>query len=161
MLDRETKNNLRIFGTFLGTLTLMTGILVAATALAKGPKDALLALDVQRVLDRYEPGGYAVGSAVELRSAFSTSAAAYSLSRAGAEGGEPCFGVIVRIPTIFGPMPAVFVCSGAEPAAFAGYAVDAAKAMDLDSTRLSRGVLGYWQRTIPKILARRQSDGRQ
>lgn len=161
MLDKETKNNLRIYGTFLGILVFMTFILITATLLAKNSKKTFLAADMQRVLDQYEPDGYKVGSPLALKSAFSTSAAAFTLDRQNQRQNEFYAGIIIRIPTIFGPMPAVFICKDEEDAVFAGYAVDLAKAGGLDSQRLSRGIMNYWQKTIPKIIVRSEADERQ
>ena len=161
MLDKATKNNLRIFGTFLGMCVVMTGILVLAIVLSKSSKSAFLAADMQRVLDQYEPNGYTVGKEFNIKSSFATSAAAYSLDHVGEGAGEQCTGIIIRIPTLFGPMPAVFIYAPEKPVVFAGYAVDTAKATELDTTLLSKIIFNYWKKTIPKILARREADERQ
>ena len=161
MLDNEAKKNLRIYGIFLGIFVLMTAILIVATLLSKNSKMTFLALDMQNVLDNYEPDAYSVGSPIKLESAFTTSAAAFSLECRGKNANDSYAGIIIRIPTIFGPMPAVFICKNDEDAVFAGYAVDIAKASNLDSIRLSQGILNYWQKNIPRILKRSNADERQ
>lgn len=154
MLDQEAKKNLRAFGIFLGIFVVMTGILVFSILYSKSSKKKLLANDVQVVLNNYAPDTYIVGEFIELKSGFSTSGAAYSLLKVGSNAKDTYQGLLVRIPTLFGPMPAVFICKNGSEVEFAGYAVDLGRAKNAGDIKLSVGIINYWKENVPKILGK-------
>ena len=154
MLDEASKKNLTRFGIFVGIFVFLTGILVFSILMTKDTKNKFLAQDIQNVLNTYEPNSYIVGQSINLKSTFSTSAAAYSILKVGMTQNETYVGIVVRIPTLFGHMPAVFICKNGTEVSFAGYALDNGKARDIEDTRLSNGIMNYWKKTIPIILAK-------
>lgn len=151
-LSPEVKKNLTIFATLFGIIVGITAILVTVTLLARSSWKTTLAKDVQIVLDGYSAGEYSVGEYLETDSNIATSSAVYSLIKKDNRRNEKYYGVIVRIPSILGPVPAVFICRENEDVVFAGYALDTGKAQNTIKLALSNSVMRYWENMIPKIL---------
>ena len=90
---------------------------------------------------------------MKTKSLISTSAAVYSVIKKGQSKNEIYYGVIVRIPTITGPSPAVFLYNERYGTVFAGYALDAAKAANIVNERNATAIIRYWEKLIPKIIS--------
>ena len=153
-LRDDVKKNLIIFAIFFGIVFGITVLLVTMTLASRSSWKNGLAEDVQLVLNDYPENAYTVGKYLPLNSTFSTSAAVYSLLKKDDARNESHYGVIVRIPSILGPLPAVFIYSERSGVHFAGYAVDAGKASQTVTLELSSTVMKYWESMIPKIVAK-------
>lgn len=157
-IDSETKRILKKFGIFFGMIFGMCLILVVFSLLARNSWKNGLALEVQKVLDSYPDAHYTVANFMELDSGLSTSCAVYSLLKKDDNKKRAYYGVIVRIPSILGPLPAVFIYSKEEGVVFAGYAVDNGKASDTVSKDISNNIMKYWEKTIPEIISKVHED---
>lgn len=153
-ISAEKKKHLISFSIFFGIVFALTAALVTVTLLSRGAWRTGLAGEMQRVLDAGHPAQYTVGEFLPVESAVSTLAAVYSLSRMDARMSDRYYGVIVRIPSILGPLPAVFVYSASGGVYFAGYAVDNGKAGRTVDIRIESNVMRYWEDMIPRIVAR-------
>ncbi len=109
---------------------------------------------MQSVFNEYESGVYTVNKFIKTKSLISTSSAVYSVIKKGQKQNESYYGVIVRIPTIAGPSPAVFLYNEKFGVSFAGYAVDPAKAVNVVSARNSTAIIRHWEKQIPQIISR-------
>lgn len=116
------KQFLRNYGIFTGILVGFTLILFGFTFLTRPVWKKGLQAQIQTVLDRTCPGEYQVGGPVTLHSSFSSSSAVYLLIPAKTSAMAAQYGVITRVPTLFGPMPGVFFTDPAGAAHFAGFA---------------------------------------
>lgn len=153
-INAETKKNLSIFSIFFGIIFGMTFILILMTFASRNSWKNGLAFEVQHVLDSYQGGTYTVTKNLQLNSTFSTSAAVYQLMKKDERKKQKHYGVIVRIPSILGPLPGVFVYSEDVGVSFAGYALDNGNASVTVERQISRTVLNYWEDMIPKIVAK-------
>lgn len=157
-LDNETKKILKIFSIFFGMIFGMCMLIVIFTVLARNSWKSGLALEVQHVLDSYPEAQYTVGKYLELDSTLSTSTAVYSLLKKDDRKNQKYYGIIVRIPSILGPVPAVFVYNENTGVRFAGYAIDNGKASDTVCKQISNSVMNYWENMIPKIISKTNSN---
>ncbi|MBR1404481.1 MAG: hypothetical protein IJ558_09910 [Treponema sp.] len=151
-LKPEVKKYLIIFATFFGIIFGITAILVTMTLVSRNSWKTALAQEMQVVLDDYSHGSFSVGKYLELNANISTSSAVYSLLKKDGNQTEKYYGVIVRVPSILGPVPAVFIYNEKKGVTFAGYASDLGKAGTTIQLSLSSGVMNYWEHMIPKIL---------
>lgn len=149
----ETKKQLTIFSAFFGIIFGLTAILVVSTLLSRSSWKEGLSREVQSVLDSYSPNEYSVGEYLPVNSSFSTSAAVYSVHKSG-HGSAKNYAVIARIPSILGPLPAVFIYDDGGNVFFAGYAVDNGKAEKTVSVTLSRSVMNYWEKLVPELVGK-------
>ena len=156
-LDSETKKILKNFSVFFGMIFGMTVILVTFTLLSRASWRNGLALELQHVLDSYPDAQYTVSKNLRVDSTFSTSAVVYSLLKKD-EGKNAHYGVIVRIPSMLGPLPAVFVYEEKSGVVFAGYAIDNGKAGETVSVEIASNVMKYWENMIPQIINKTESN---
>ncbi|WP_191014165.1 hypothetical protein [Treponema zioleckii] len=154
MLDPKTKKTLVTYSSFFAILVFMTSILVLVVIKAQDSWKEELGKEMQAVLDKYPSESYIVDKYIPLNSTISTSAAAYSLLKVGAAPNEKYYGVIVRIPSLIGPVPAVFLCHGknCEKVDFAGFAVDLGKAVSPADSKISAGSINYWKQNVTNII---------
>ncbi len=163
MLDPKTKKTLITYSTFFGILIFMTSILVFFTIKAQDSWKSELGKEMQAVLDKYPSESYIVDKYIPLNSTLSTSAAAYSLLKVGASPNDKYYGIIVRIPSLIGPVPAVFLCNGknCEKVDFAGFAVDLGKAVSPAEYKISAGIINYWKENITQIVKKIRITNKQ
>lgn len=142
-------------GFFLAVSLVLLGILVLMTLASRGSWDRLLQRRVSQTIERLYPGEYVAGNRLPLQGPYATSAAAYELVPVSSQRTGPVYGVIVRIATLYGPLPAVYRYSAATGAEFIGFAVfdphigkEAAITESLrNSVQVSR-----WRGRIPALL---------
>ncbi len=151
-MDAETKKNLTVFSILFGIIFGLTVILISMTLISRNSWKKGLAFEVQHVLDSYQGGTYTVTKNLQLNSTFSTSAAVYSLMKKDEQKNRKYYGVIVRMPSILGPLPGVFIYGEGRGVSFAGYAIDNGKASVTVERQLSSNILNYWEEMIPKII---------
>ena len=156
MLDEYTKRVIKKFSIFFGMIFGMTVLLVTTSLFAHNSWKAGLALELQHVLDSYSAAQYTVGKNIQINSTISTSAVVYSLLKKDERKNEKYYGIIVRIPSILGPLPAVFIYNENKDVIFIDYAVDNGKASDTVRKQISNSVMRYWEDMIPKILEKAQ-----
>lgn len=153
-LNESTKKNLTIFSIFFGIIIGMTALLIIMTLLSRNSWKNGLAQEVQNVLDSYQPSTYTVAKSLQLDSTFATSSAVFSLMKKGGQKKQGHYGIIVRMPSILGPLPGVFVYDEGGSVFFAGYAVDNGKASSTVDRHVSSTIIKYWEDMIPKIIAK-------
>lgn len=152
MLKEDIKKHLTVYGTFLSFVVLTFAVLTTLTLLARNSWKTGLANEVQAVLNENYPDGYTVNKFIELDSLLNTNAAVYSLIKKGASNSDRFYGVIVRIPSVVGPLPAVFIYNEGTQVNFVGFATDVGKANDLVNVKMASGNMNYWESMIPKII---------
>lgn len=152
----ETKKNLKTFSIFFGIIIGMTIILITATLLSRNSWRSGLGLEMQKVLDSYSHGKYTVGKYVPIESNLSASTAVYTLVKKDGNKSLKHYGVIARIPSMLGPLPAVFIYNERDNVIFVGYAVDNGKAQPTVEMAVSNNIIKYWEELIPKIILKLQ-----
>ena len=143
------------FGFFLAVVLVLFSLLVLMVFVSKDTWDKRLQKRVTQTIERLYPGEYVAGNKVELQGTYATSAAAYELVPVSSQKTGPLYGVIIRVATLYGPLPAVYRYSSATGAEFIGFAVfdshigkEAAITESLrNSVQVSR-----WEKRIPILL---------
>jgi hypothetical protein len=116
-------NGAKTFGLFVGILVVCVALLFGFTRLTRLSWQNSLSSQVQTVLDISYPGEYRVDAFVPLRSTLASSSAVFELlTDADAEPEQKQYGIILKVPTAFGPLPGVFVSDESGIIRFAGFA---------------------------------------
>ena len=153
MPNTDMKEIAKKYGFFFGILFAMTAILIMFILVAHGSWKRGLAQTVQDGLNIYLPDSYVVGEFHEIDSTVSTGAAVFSLKPRTATTAElSAYCVLLRVPTLTGAQPALFLYSQQNGVRFVGYATDTGKAEHVLNTDVGKSVISYWQGQIPKIL---------
>ncbi|AEE16805.1 hypothetical protein [Treponema brennaborense] len=107
------------------------------------------------VLSQSHPGEYIVSDPLPIDNPFSVSAAAYQLMPVSSAARGTRYGVIIRIPTLYGSLPGVFVYTenaGAEFVGIAGFSEDSAKEQAVAASLADSVQISRWEKRIPVIL---------
>lgn len=153
MPDNELKAVCKKYGIFFGIMAGMTAVVLCVSLLAHGSWRHGLAQTAQTTLDAYFPDAYAVGDFLEIKSTMATSAAVFAVSSRRTDVAErPVCCVIVRIPTVAGALPALFLYEPRSGAQFVGYALDLGKAAHVLNRTVQGSTIAYWQKQIPLML---------
>ena len=110
MLNSKDKESLIKLGILIGSFILIFSILLIMTIFSRSSWEKGLRTSVLEVLESYSPNTYISADFVKIYSNLSVSAAVYELKKTVTTS-EKDFAVIIRIPTIVGPEPAVFICN--------------------------------------------------
>src|SRR5574344_513710 len=153
MLDDSAKKMIRNYGIILLLLSAFTGILIPFILLNKKVWNEELAKQVQTIIDKSKPSSYTVDKPLQIDSLFSTSAAAYSLKAAKNGVKTPAYGIILRIPTLYGPQPGVFLYTENEETVFLGFSIPEGKVTENLSQYSTDARINYWCKKIPSIIA--------
>ncbi|MDE6774351.1 MAG: hypothetical protein K2J14_06970 [Treponemataceae bacterium] len=151
MPDNELKAACKKYGIFFGIMAGMTAVVLCVSLLAHGSWRHGLAQTAQTTLDTYFPGAYVVGDFLEIKSTMTTSAAVFAVRRADVAERPVCC-VIVRIPTVAGALPALFLYEPRDGVQFVGYALDLGKAAHVLNRTVQGSTIAYWQKRIPLML---------
>ena len=139
------------YGIFTGILIVMLGFLICFSLLSRSSWENGLRKTVQKTLEA-SGESYVAGESVPLGSALSISACAFQLE---GELQEQSYAVIIRVATLYGPLPAVFVwTSGDETARFVSFASLSGKAAEKVYDSAQKSQLNYWSQRIPGLFPR-------
>ena len=153
MPNNDIKAILKKYGIFFGVIFGMTAVALCFILIARSSWRHGLAETAQETLDAYYPDSYMVGEFKEIASSLATSAALFSVKPKKANSTElSAYCVLVRMPTIVGAEPAVFLYHSHYGARFVGYALDAGKAADVLNNDVQKSVIAYWQKQIPLMV---------
>lgn len=146
-MPETTKKFLIKLGIVFGIFVVLTSILVSLIYVSKFSWKMGLKSYAQKVLCRAENREVELGDYLELNSTFSTSMACYKINRSDE------YAVIMRIPSIGGPIPAVFKYqTGAEKAVFVDYGVEIGRAGVIFDKKVYVTGIKYWEEKIPSII---------
>ena len=109
MLSEKNKVILIKVSILAGAFIVTCAILITMIFLAKGFWKNGLRVSVGQTLEKYSENTYKTGDFVELKSQFSPGAAVFNCKKNN--DSNRYYAVIMRISTISGPAPAVFLCS--------------------------------------------------
>jgi hypothetical protein len=125
-------NGTKTYGLFVGILAACVLLLFGLVLLTRTSWQNGLRSQAQVVLDRVYPGEYRMSAFIPLNSSFAASAAVFELltperivsSLLGTDANvvQKQYGIILKVPTLFGPLPGVFVSDSMGIVHFAGFA---------------------------------------
>lgn len=154
----ESKKIVRDFYIFMAIIAVFFLILFIPVFFSRNVWSDRLQKDLAKVLENHYPQTYQVGEQITINSALSTSLVAYELLPAQTNFPEktPAYGVIARITTLYGIMPAVYIYTGNE-VSFVDFSI-------LDSNLKKEGAIAtglknsiqvqYWCSRIPQIITK-------
>lgn len=152
-MPNDIKPILKKYGIFFGVMFGMTALVLCFILLARSSWRHGLAQTVQEALNISYPDSYVVGDFKEISSSLATSSAVFAVKPKKANTTElSAYAILVRMPTIAGAEPALFLYSSRYGAQFVGYALDTGKAADVLNTDVQKSAIAYWQKQIPIIL---------
>ena len=156
MNKENQKKFWRIFGCFIGIIVFFIAVLTGMIKLSEKKWTSGLKNAVQNVLDENEPGVWKVGNSIPLDSAFSTSAGLFELR--STESAEKNCVLIIRIATLYGHMPAVFIYSN-RGVRFEGYAAVHGRVKKLLEEKYADSSISYWIERIPSVIETAEKAG--
>lgn len=137
---------------FLLILVIVFGILIYPVLASKKSWATNLGNSVQKVLDEYQEGNYKVTAPVEITKPVATSCAGYNVN--DAKNNRTVYAIIIRVTTLYGPLPGVFIYDPAavsDKVIFAGYSNLHGRVNTQLSTNFPDKRREYWQKKIPEI----------
>ncbi|MGI5091252.1 hypothetical protein [Treponema socranskii] len=148
MTDRFSKEALQEYGIFAGCIVLLAVVLSVAAIFTKGARQAGIKTEIARVLEEAEPGVWHIGDFVDFGAPVSSSAACFSV-KGGSVSGYAC---IVRMETMYGPLPAVFISDGRHSARFVGIAGLHGRVYAAIESGGAKSQIRYWAERIPLLI---------
>lgn len=145
-----SKDLFRHYGIFLSFLIVIFGILFGMSILNKKFYSNGIKEEIQKVLNQQENAKYIIGKELKITSGIVNSAVLFELS--SSESAEKYYALMLRTPTYYGPMPAVFIYNKNSGAKFAGYASLKGKVKLLLEENPNDVRITYWISKIPEIV---------
>lgn len=136
---------------FAGILIVLFGILLLLTVISKKSWNDGLKYQIQTVLDDAKPGTYIVQDALVVNSGFATSCGAYTVKKVK-DGGKQCTAAIIKITTMYGPMPAVYLNEKGEDWEFVDFACLSGKTAQQIKEMSMNSQIAYWKKRMPTII---------
>lgn len=149
----------KIYTIFFFILLFLGFVLIGMTKLTKKTWNEGLKNSVTETLRSKYPDVWVVGNKISLKSPFETSACLFELRNK--DSAEKYYVIIVRTPTIYGHMPAVYIYNKNKGVEFVGYSNVKGRVKTLleqNSTDLS---ITYWLERIPGIIAKAEDGGKK
>ncbi|MDE5897884.1 MAG: hypothetical protein K2H09_01265 [Treponemataceae bacterium] len=147
----DYKEFLRVYGIFVGMLVFFFLVSIVMIRLSDSFWRTGLQAAVESVLEEKQPGRWKVEQPMKINSPFSTSAALYRVR--DAENGSRGFAAVVRIATLYGPVPAVFVCDKDGTVSFMGCSAVRGRIKLLVEERPQSLSVNYWRARLADIIA--------
>jgi hypothetical protein len=153
MITISKKKLFQDYGIFMIFLTGMFLALLVITLLSRKSWIEGLKKQVATVLEETYPGKYTVGDYVSFNSALNVSASCYHLNSSLTAGTLPeSYVLIIRIMTIYGPMPAVYICNKNGSVDFIGFTCISRDMSDQIKSVSMNSTIQYWKLRIRYML---------
>ena len=146
----KTKELLRIYGIFSGILIFMLGIIIGAVKISERRRENKLRAAVVKVFSENTEDERQIGKFIKIKSPASLNAALYEINDLRSASKD--YALILRVQTLYGPIPAVFVYNKDTGADFIGFAAVSGRINRLLQDDSSNPRLGYWKLKIPEII---------
>ncbi len=163
-MSNRGKKLLKDYCIFIGFIVFFFCILLLLSLFSYKKWSNGLKNHVEEVLGRTSPGSYIVGDNIKIHSLFSVSAACYKVLPAREENNIKVgnvYAVIMRVTTIYGPLPAVFIYDDVNGTSFKGFScLDEELEKHFEET-LRNSQLQYWEKQIPKMLEKANIASKQ
>ena len=151
MLSEANKKLLIKISILAGTFLVIFAILASSIILSRSFYQNGLRQNCQAVLDDVYPKSYKTGEYVDLKSGQNFSAACFKAKNVK-NGESEYYVVIVRIPSITGAVPAIYLYSKRTGTIFVSYAIENGKAGKVMDADFSSSSILYWQSRIEEML---------
>lgn len=153
MLNEEIKVALKKFGFFFASIAVFAAFTLTLSIVSRSSWEKGLAVSMQDTLNKFYPDTYVVENFIRVNSSLSVSSALYEVkSKRGRTSELNYTGIIIRIPSITGLEPAVFLYNKNRGMQFIGYAVPYGKDTPLFDPENNRAVISYWEKQLPYLI---------
>ncbi len=153
MLSEANKKLLIKTSILAGTFLVIFAILASSIILSRSFYQDGLRQNCQAVLDDVYPKSYKTGEYIDLKSGQNFSAACFKAKNLK-NGESEYYVVIVRIASITGAVPAVYLYSKRTGTMFVSYAIENGKAANVMDAEFSSAGILYWQNRIEGMLTK-------
>lgn len=144
------KDFFKRYGIFLLILVAIFGILIYTVLISQRAWTQNLKSSVEMVLEEKEPNTWTVEKNIKIKNSFTTSAACYEARNR--KSGTLYRAVIIRVQTLYGPVPAVFLVDDDDNVYFVGYSsLHGIIESQLTNKQTSKRI-EYWINKIPEII---------
>lgn len=150
MNKENQKKFWRIFGCFAGILVFFFLSLFGVIKLSEKSWNEGLKQSIHTLLTQKYPDTWSIGNRIPLNSTFSTSANLYELRNK--DNAEKYYVIILRITTLYGHMPAVYIYNKTKGAEFVGYSAVQGRIKKLLEENYADSSINYWMERIPLII---------
>ncbi len=158
-LDPAVKKQLVQYGVLTLVLFLLFVLLLSSVLMSRRSWEKGLRTQVVSALE--QQGDYIVGDYETVSSPFSVSCASYGLSKKDENSSTDLssyHAVIIRVQTIFGPVPAVYTYKdGSDEAEFVCFVTLNNRIASTVENNARYSQIAYWAKRIPVILAKKDS----
>lgn len=148
--NNNSKELFRIYGIFIGILILFFMILIGMVKLSHNSWKNGLKDTVYVVLEESNPDKWIVGNFLEQKTSFTTSSAIFELHNK--EKADRYYAVIIRVTSLYGFVPAVFIYNKNSGVEFVGFAGVHGRIKKLMEYKSSTKRINYWSSRIPEII---------
>lgn len=140
-------------GIFCGILAGFFAVLVLFTLLGRNSWKNGLKKETSQVLKDNGIENIQLGNWVKIKTALTVSVSVYEAISENTENTEnEMYAVIIRVPTLYGPVPAVYIYSDKNGAQFIGFSHIAGKTNSHIKASSENSQIEYWKNKIPVIL---------
>lgn len=138
------------YGIYVAILVILFGILLYPVKVAQKAWQKNLKANIEFVLDESEPNSWTVGNSVKIKNPFSMNSACYEVRNR--KSGDTYKSVIIRVQTLYGPMPAVFTIDKDNNVEFVGYSSLHGRISEQITSNKTDKRINYWKSKIPSII---------
>jgi hypothetical protein len=138
------------YGYFAAILIVFMGLLILFSLLSNRKWQNGLRSQIESVLQESTNEKYVVGPYVYVKTPFVTSAAVYQLNAKQKKTNQ--YVVILRVTTMYGPLPAVFIYTSGKEAEFVDFIYFDAKSNQQIADSSHNAQIDYWCKRIPSII---------
>lgn len=151
-VENSSKKLLKQYGIFTGILLGMFALLILVIFFSENKWRTGLKSKIEQVLEEKEPAKWSVGDYVEIKAPIALSAACFQARRkdTGAKG----YALMLRIETLYGPFPAVFVYDEKKGAQFVGIYGLNGRVRDIIGNGKNDARINFWITRIPEIVSK-------
>ncbi len=146
----KMKELLRIYGIFSGILIFMLGIIIGAVKISERRRENKLRAAVVKVFSENTEDERQIGKFIKIKSPASLNAALYEINDLRSASKD--YALILRVQTLYGPVPAVFLYNKDGEAKLIGFAAISGRIKRLLQDDSSNPRISYWEKRIPEIV---------
>lgn len=150
ILNLRTKELLRVYGIFTAMAVVMLTVTGAAVKLTSERWERGLRAAVEKTLAENADFDGKAGAFVRIKSPLALSAALFELEPSLSDGAD--YAIVIRVQTMYGPFPAVFVYNKDSGAHFIGFTAVSGRIKRLLEDSPSDARIRYWTAKIPAIM---------
>ncbi len=148
-----SSEKLKKSGIFAALVLIVFCLLVLMSFAGKNSWKFYLGKTVENTLFANDETSYKIGNYIPIKTGLASSAAIYELNKSGFKDGS-YYGVIIKITTMYGSLPAVFIYEKNTGAQFVDFVLGQGKAKEQILLSSQNTQIAYWAERIPDIVER-------